>query len=127
MQKFYTDSMEWAVILHPAVDEWLAALDHSSFQQVVAAIRELRENGPALARPLADTVRASRHRNMKELRPGSAGRSEVRILFAFDPVRQAILLVAGDKAGQWQQWYKRSIPLADDRFDEHIERLRRER
>jgi hypothetical protein len=63
---------------------------------------------------------------MKELRPGSQGRSEIRILFAFDSVRQAVLLVAGDKAGKWNQWYKRSIPLADDRFDEHIERMRRQ-
>jgi len=53
---------------------------------------------------LVDTVTASRHRNMKELRPGSSGRSELRILFAFDPKRQAILLVAGDKAGDWQRW-----------------------
>lgn len=115
------------MILHPAVDEWQQALDDGSLQQFFAAIRELQENGPALARPLADTVKGSRHRNMKELRPGSSGRSEIRVLFAFDPARQAILLVAGDKAGQWKQWYKRAIPLADDRLDEHIEQLRRER
>lgn len=114
------------VTVHPAVDEWLSALDSGSFAQVTAAVRELREHGPALGRPLADTVRASRHRNMKELRPGSAGRSEIRVLFAFDPVRQAVLLVAGDKAGKWNQWYKRAIPLADDRFDEHLERVMRE-
>jgi hypothetical protein len=59
------------------------------------------------------------------LRPGSSGSSEVRILFAFDKKRQAILLVAGDKAGKWNGWYKQAIPLADDRFDEHLERLRR--
>jgi len=119
--------MRWEVITHPAVDEWLAALDRDSFAQVTAAVRELRGTGPALGRPLADTVKESRHRNMKELRPGSRGRSEIRILFAFDPARQAILLVAGDKAGQWRQWYKRAVPLADDRFDEHLERMKRER
>ena len=63
---------------------------------------------------------------MKELRPGSAGRSEIRILFAFDPQRQAVLLVAGDKAGKWQRWYKQAVPLADDRFDEHREHLERD-
>jgi hypothetical protein len=62
---------------------------------------------------------------MKELRPGSSGRSEVRILFAFDRRRQAILLVAGDKAGKWDRWHKRMIPLADDRFDEHLEQTQR--
>ena len=58
---------------------------------------------------------------MKELRPGSAGRSEIRILFAFDPKRRAILLVAGDKAGRWNQWYTQHIPIADDRFDEWLD------
>jgi hypothetical protein len=113
------------VIWHPAVAEWRTTLDDDTYQQVLAALRELRDHGPALGRPLADTVRGSRHRNMKELRPGSAGRSEIRILFAFDSQRQAILLVAGDKAGRWERWYKRNIPLADDRFDEHLERMRR--
>ncbi|RLP71902.1 hypothetical protein D9V32_15760 [Mycetocola tolaasinivorans] len=67
-------------------------------------IELLEEHGPQLGRPLEDTVVSSRHRNMKELRPGSSGRSELRILFAFDPRRQAILLIAGDKAGDWVRW-----------------------
>jgi hypothetical protein len=50
--------------------------------------------------------------NLKELRPGSSGRSEVRILFVFDPVRNAVLLVAGDKSGRWQEWYREAIPAA---------------
>lgn len=54
---------------------------------------------------------------MKELRPASAGRSEIRILFAFDPVRRAVLLVAGDKAGNWSHWYTKNIALADDRYN----------
>lgn len=119
--------MRWTVIAHPAVAEWQRTLDTDTFQQVAAAIRQLAEDGPALGRPLADTVKGARHKNMKELRPGSAGRSEVRIMFAFDPARQAILLVAGDKAGQWQNWYKQAIPLADDRLDEHAERIRKGR
>lgn len=64
---------------------------------------------------------------MKELRPGSSGRSEVRILFAFDPKRRAILLVAGDKQGIWAKWYRKNIPVADDRFDEHVKKLREEK
>ena len=71
--------------------------------------------------PPADRIKGSRHHNMKELRPGSAGRSEIRILFAFDPKRRAILLVAGDKAGRWNQWYTQHIPIADDRFDEWLD------
>jgi hypothetical protein len=118
--------VQWIVITHPDVDEWLATVDRDTFEQIAAAVRELGMEGPTLGRPLADTVKGSRHKNMKELRPGSSGRSEVRILFAFDPERQAILLVAGDKAGKWTRWYKKAIPLADDRFDEHLERMKKE-
>lgn len=71
-----------------------------------------------------DTVTASRHSNMKELRPGSAGRSEIRILFAFDSERRAILLLGGDKQGKWRTWYRSSIPTADDLFDNHLDTLK---
>lgn len=60
---------------------------------------------------------------MKELRPGSSGRSELRVLFAFDPDRQAIMLIAGDKSGNWNRWYRKSIPLADDLFEKHLHDL----
>lgn len=108
------------------IETWLDSLDRASWVQVMAAFEVLRGNGPQLGRPLVDTVTASRHRNMKELRPGSAGRSELRLLFAFDPERRAIMLVAGDKAGDWSRWYKKSIPVADELFDEHLSRLRGE-
>lgn len=103
---------------------WLVTLDDDSQAQVVAAIELLEASGPQLGRPLVDTVSASRHRNMKELRPGSAGRSELRVLFAFDPERHAILLIAGDKAGNWRRWYHQNIPLADNEFDAHLRSLK---
>lgn len=115
----------WQVDIAPIAD-WLRALDDDSRAQVVAAVELLEEHGPQLGRPLVDTVSGSRHRRMKELRPGSSGRSELRILFAFDPVRQAILLVAGDKAGNWKSWYRENIPLADDLLDEHLRTLKGE-
>jgi hypothetical protein len=108
------------------VEAWLYELDQGSYEQVIAALELLADRGPQLGRPLVDTVTASRHRNMKELRPGSSGRSELRLLFAFDPDRHAILLVAGDKAGNWTTWYKANIPLADDRFDQHLKKLKGE-
>ena len=107
------------------VSRWLLTLDENSRAQVVAALEILQEHGPALGRPLVDSISGSRHRNMKELRPGSSGKSEIRILFAFDPIRQAILLVAGDKSGQWQRWYRKNIPIADELYDWHLEQLRR--
>lgn len=112
----YHERVSWTVHEHPEVHEWLLALKGTNTAiRVQAAIDMLREQGPGLGRPVADTINASRHRNMKELRPGS-----VRILFAFDPERQAVLLVAGDKRDKWNDWYKTAIPLADDRFDEWL-------
>lgn len=63
---------------------------------------------------------------MKELRPGSTGRTEIRALFAFDMKRRAILLVGGDKSDDWRGWYDRNVPIADDRLDEHQAKLARE-
>lgn len=113
----------WHVELQ-AITEWLSSLDEASRVQVIAAIELLQEHGPQLGRPIVDTVIASRHKNMKELRPGSSGRSELRVLFAFDPERQAIMLLAGDKAGNWKSWYRKNIPIADERFDEHLRILK---
>lgn len=56
---------------------------------------------------------------MKELRPGSTGRTEVRFLFGFDRARRAILLVGGDKSDDWRGWYERNVPIADQCFDDH--------
>jgi hypothetical protein len=55
------------------------------------------------------------------LRPGSTGASEVRILFAFDPWRSSILLVAGDKAGRWTQWYREAIPSAEELYERYLQ------
>lgn len=63
---------------------------------------------------------------MKELRPGSRGRSEIRILFVFDPWRSAILLVGGDKAADWQCWYRRAIPEAERLYEQYLKERRSE-
>ncbi|MCL3778007.1 MULTISPECIES: type II toxin-antitoxin system RelE/ParE family toxin [unclassified Actinomyces] len=109
--------MRWDIRLWEDVESWVLDLDDDTYHLVAAAISRLESEGPALGRPTADRVKGSRHHHMKELRPGSAGRSKIRILFAFDPERRAILLVAGDKANNWQKWYMQNIPVADDRFD----------
>lgn len=109
--------MTWAVILLEEVEEWFLAQDQSTAEQIAGAIERLEEDGPNLGRPLADVIHGSRLPNLKELRPGSARRSKIRILFVFDPQRQAVLLVAGDKAGNWSRWYKAAIPLAEERYE----------
>jgi hypothetical protein len=68
-------------------------------------------------------ITASKVKNMKELRPGSTGRSEIRILFVFDPWQQIVLLVAGDKAGDWRGWYRKTIPRAEQLYAEHLEAM----
>jgi hypothetical protein len=108
--------MSWVVVLVEEVEEWFLALDERTANLVADAIDQLEDKGPALPRPLADRVHGSRLHNLKELRPGSAGSSEVRVLFCFDPERQAVLLVAGDKSGQWRDWYKRAVPVAEERY-----------
>lgn len=108
------------------IEAWDASLDDRSRGQVSAAIEILQEHDPQLGRPLVDTVFASRHWNMKELRPGSSGQSALRSLFAFDLEQRTSLLVAVDKAGNWTCWYTQSIPAADELFDDHLHRLRGE-
>lgn len=76
----------WSVLVHPEVQAWIQTLDEKTTACVFAAIDALVEYGPVLQRPLADTLTGSAVKNLKELRPGSSGRSEVRILFPFDPV-----------------------------------------
>ncbi len=98
----------------------MAKLDDESYDQVKAALKILEAEGPQLGRPLVDSVKGSKHKNMKELRPGSVGRSELRVLFVFDPDRRAIMLIAGDKSGQWQKWYRTSIRKADALYDGHL-------
>jgi hypothetical protein len=84
------------------------------------AILVLERSGPAEGRPLVDSITASRVANMKELRPPSAGRTEIRILFVFDPWRSAVLLVAGDKSGQWDKWYRMAIPRAEQLYEDYL-------
>ena len=105
---------EWEIRVTNELLAWIGTLDERTRAQVVDAIDRLAEAGPALGRPLVDSIAHSSVRNLKELRPGSAGRSEVRIIFAFDPWRSAILLTGGDKSGDWHDWYGRAIPHAEN-------------
>ncbi len=110
---------DWVVEFHTSCEQWADWLDQSDAEALLAAIRILRTQGPTLV----DTIKGSRHSNMKELRPESTGRTEMRVLFAFDLERQAVLLIGGDKSNDWKGWYQSNIPIADDRFDEHQAQL----
>ena len=116
--------MAWEVDFHPAFRAEFAELPDFVRDAVNDRIETLRQYGPSLGRPHADTLRASRHSNMKELRL-STRRGVWRVAFAFDPIRQAMLLLAGDKKGDNSRlFYEWFIREADARFDDHLDRLR---
>lgn len=99
-------------------------MDGALQDELLAHARLIQEFGPHLGRPTVDTLKGSKHANMKELRFDCGG-GVWRIAFAFDAERAAILLVGGDKGGADQRrFYKKLIASADARFDEHLATLK---
>ncbi|KAB1905523.1 DNA-binding protein [Micromonospora sp. AMSO1212t] len=115
-QDMGADGKRWSVRVTGEVRHWLRDLrdhDPASYESVRVAVDKLAEVGPGLGRPLVDTLRESSLRNLKELRPRSGREVAIRVLFVFDPWSQAVLLVAGNKAGNWTRWYRQHIPAAE--------------
>jgi len=111
---------EWEIYVTDEVRGWIDSLDERSRTLVVQAIDILADHGPTLGRPLVDHIVHSSIPNLKELRPGSAGRSELRVLFTFDPWRSAILLFGGNKSGDWDRWYRQAIPRAEQLLERYL-------
>ena len=112
--------MTWAVLFHDDFDAEFQALQEGLQDEFLAHANLLAEFGPNLGRPTVDTLKGSEHPNMKELRFAWSGQVW-RVAFAFDPKRQAILLVGGDKGGADQRrFYKRLLMLADSRYKDHL-------
>ncbi len=119
--------MEWTVLIGDEFEPEFLDLAKDVQDEILALTRLLRQFGPNLGRPRVDTLKDSRHANMKELRFGATD-GVWRVAFAFDPKRAAILLVAGDKSGGSQRRsYRELIRKADDRFDAQLERIKKER
>jgi hypothetical protein len=110
-------------IFVPEVDSWYRALSSDDANRVAAALDELEQVGSTLGRPYVDRIKGSRYHNMKELRPHGGN---IRVLFAFDPHRNPVLLVGGDKTNNWKGWYDQNIPLADERYARHLRSLGKE-
>jgi hypothetical protein len=113
----------WTVATTDTFDGWFVELGEYSQAEIIAKVNLLKLSGPRLGRPHADTLKGSKHANMKELRADT--KDEVlRIAFAFDPERAAILLVGGDKSGVGQKrFYKQLIAKADTLYDAHVEAI----
>jgi len=111
--------VSWGAERTDEFDSWWQTLTDSEQRKVVASVEALQELGPSAGRPLVDSVEGSRHSNMKELRVTQT----MRIFFAFDPKRVAILLIGGDKAGKTKRFYKRMIPIADSIYQQHLQTM----
>jgi hypothetical protein len=114
------------VFFHAEFEHEFNALDPDVQDELLAHANLLKEFGPLLKRPTADTLQGSKHDNMKELRFKAAD-GVWRIAFAFDPEQKAILLVGGDKSGgSEKRFYRQLIKEADARFDRHLAFLKTE-
>ncbi|MPZ53930.1 MAG: diaminopimelate decarboxylase [Acidimicrobiia bacterium] len=114
----------WDVEYTNEFEEWWLGLTQEQQEALDDRVMLLAEVGPGLKRPVVGLIKASRHANMKELRASKGG--ALRVLFAFDPRRHAILLLGGDKSGQWEEWYRWAIPAADDLYDTYLKELTQE-
>ncbi|HMK89382.1 MAG TPA: type II toxin-antitoxin system RelE/ParE family toxin [Methylocystis sp.] len=116
--------MVWNVEHTDEFGEWYRGLSESQQDDIVAVGLLLIEEGPNLRFPYSSGVNGSRHAHMRELRVQSGGKP-LRIFYAFDPRRSAILLIGGDKTGEGR-FYERMIPIADALYEAYIEEIRGE-
>lgn len=112
--------MAWEVLGTDEFEEWYGELTVAQQEAVNERVALLEQRGPHLKRPLVGEIQSSRHHNMKELICNQGG--SLRLLFIFDPHRSAIILLGGDKTGQWDEWYRTNVPLADDLYDAYLKR-----
>jgi hypothetical protein len=114
----------WEVEYTDEFGAWWSELAEAEQDRVAATARLLATRGPSLPFPYSSGVKGSRHEHMRELRVQSRG-NPLRIFYAFDPRRTAILLIGGDKTGS-NRFYERYVPLADALYDAYLEELRAE-
>jgi len=114
----------WDVEFTDEFNDWWQGLTTGEQENLTAGVELLIERGPHLGYPYSSGVNGSRHGHMRELRVQSGGQP-LRVFYAFDPLRSAILLIGGDKTGD-SQFYERYIPIADRLYDEHLDELRKE-
>ncbi len=113
--------MQWLLIYHNDFANWLEDQREGLQDEALAYLEMLKERGPLLGRPYVDTLKGSSLTNLKELR-FEYERAPIRILFAFDRKRQAVILLGGNKQTD-KRWYERNIPIAERRFKQHIQNL----
>lgn len=110
--------MAWEIIYSEQFEAWWHTLTQPQQDALTARLQLLQEHGPTLGRPTVDRIKGSALQNLKELRASKGG--ALRVLFVFDPRSRAVLLVGGDKSGQWDRWYDEMIPVAEALYQEHL-------
>jgi len=115
----------WSVEYTNEFGAWFETLTEEQQEAIAARVGQLELHGPALRRPIVGEIQGSTFApRMKELRCSRDG--ALRVLFMFDPRRTAILLVGGDKAGKWLEWYQTAIPQADALYRLYLKEIERE-
>ena len=117
--------MEWPVEYTDEFGEWWDTLTETEQVSIDAHVRKLEQRSPNLPFPYSSGIKESRHAHMRELRVQSGGKP-LRVFYAFDPRRMAILLIGGDKTGD-RRFYERLIPIADALYDVHLAELEKEK
>lgn len=116
--------MAWNVEVTDEGTAWIEALSNQDFDAVDYSVGLLAEHGPLLEHPHSSKINGSKHAHMRELRVQSGGKP-LRLFYAFDPRRSAILLIGGDKSGD-KRFYDRMVPTADALYDQYLEEIRKE-
>jgi hypothetical protein len=114
----------WEIEVTDQLLDWWQDLSPDQQESVTQRLDLLEARGPDLGRPIVERIHTSRYQNMKELRAAKGG--ALRVLFMFDPRRQVILLLGGDKSGEWSAWYEWAVPAADELYDDYLAELRDE-
>ena len=116
--------MKWAVEYTDEFEEGWESLSESEQEDISASVQLLEERGPNLGFPHSSGISGSKHSHMRELRIQHNG-NPYRTLYAFDPRRNAVLLIGGNKTGN-NRWYETYIAIADRVYDEHLQQLLKE-
>ncbi|MBP2168879.1 hypothetical protein J2125_002071 [Erwinia toletana] len=109
----------WTILTTELFDHWFERQDELTQNKMLAGLLALRKGGPNVGRPLVDAIKFSRWLHMKELRVQHKGQP-IRAFFAFDPLRRAIILCAGDKSGNDKRFYREMLAVADAQYAQHL-------
>ncbi|MEM6415377.1 MAG: type II toxin-antitoxin system RelE/ParE family toxin [Pseudomonadota bacterium] len=116
--------MDWEIEYTDEFSGWWAGLEGSTQDDIASVVGLLEKRGPSLDHPYSSAINGSKHSHMRELRIQSGGKP-VRVFYAFDSRRAAILLIGGDKTGD-KRFYEKFVPIVDRLYDEHLDMLKKE-